>query len=427
MGGAAAARVHDPFGHSSAMDGVLIGLAVGALIGTAILTGGISLIAVGAAVAVTGGAGLAGEAIGQTMDGPETGVIDTGSSNVFINGRAAAMTVIATGHCSQDSGPPVPVATGTATVFINGQPAARVGEKMACSAVIRQGSSNVFIGGPTKQVIKPTPEVPAWLDNTMLAMTIGGTAIGTLGVGLTYGVGAAVGSLVGGAGGSYFGGKGASAAAAAMGYGATGQAVAGVAGGFFGGVVGGGAGFKGGQLGEGVLRSPSAAIPRSSPFSPKKIGETEPGAVPSTPRLEAELAQASQRTSMSAKGYPDLPASEAKNFGDNVRPWNGDEHPGGRITRVVGADNNPNGPYWQADLPQTEAAWRGGAAVKNDWNGNGAYVESPSQGLRGWIGSAAPQQSSDGVSILPGQAEQIWIQPGSANPGPPIRTPWNGD
>ena len=57
----------------------------------------------------------------------------------------------------------------------------------------------------------------------MLAMTIGGTAIGTLGVGLTYGVGAAVGSLVGGAGGSYFVGKGATAATAAMGHGARGR------------------------------------------------------------------------------------------------------------------------------------------------------------------------------------------------------------
>ena len=247
MGAAAAARVHDPFGHSSAMNGVLIGLAVGALVGTAILTGGISLIAVGAAVAITGGAGLAGEAIGQTMEGPETGVIEIGAPTVLINGRPAAMTVIAMGPCAKDSGPPVPVATGAATVLINGQPAARVGEKMACSAVIRRGSPNVFIGGPTRQVIAPTPEVPAWLDNTMLAMTIGGTAIGTLGVGLTYGVGAAVGSLVGGAGGSYFVGKGATAAAAAMGYGATGQAVAGVAGQFVGGAVGGRFGFKGGQ------------------------------------------------------------------------------------------------------------------------------------------------------------------------------------
>jgi len=32
-------------------------------------------------------------------------------------------------------------------------------------------------------VIKSTPEVLVWLENTMLAMTIGGTAIGMLGGG----------------------------------------------------------------------------------------------------------------------------------------------------------------------------------------------------------------------------------------------------
>ncbi|WP_420138299.1 PAAR domain-containing protein [Sphingomonas sp.] len=253
MGAAAAARVDDPFGHSSALDGVKIGLAIGALVGLAILTGGTSLIAVGAAVAITGGAGMAGQAIGETIEGPETGVIKIGSRNVFINGRPAAMTVLATGPCSKDSGPPIPVATGAETVLINGQPAGRVGEKMGCSAVIRKGSNDVFIGGPSKEVIKPTPEVPVALQNVMLAMTIGGTAIATLGVGLTYGVGAAVGSLVGGAGGSYLGGQGATAAAKAMGYGETGQAVAGVLGSFAGGAVGGGLGFKGGQAGEAAI------------------------------------------------------------------------------------------------------------------------------------------------------------------------------
>ncbi len=263
---APAARVEDPFGHSSAMNGVIVGLAVGALIGTAILTGGVSLIAVGAAVAITGGAGMAGQAIGQTIPGPDTGVIAIGSPNVAIDRRPAAMTVLATGPCSKDSGPPVPVATGAKTVRINNQLAARVGETMACSAVIRRGSAGVFIGGPSETVIKPTPEVPVWLENTMLAMAIGGTAIGTLGVGLTYGAGAAVGSLVGGMAGGHVGGQAASAGAAALGYGATGQAIAGVAGGMLGGALGGGAGFKYGMSGKpavpGALSVPIGAQTR---------------------------------------------------------------------------------------------------------------------------------------------------------------------
>jgi uncharacterized Zn-binding protein involved in type VI secretion len=286
MAAVPAARVGDPFGHSSAMNGVLIGVAVGALVGAAILTGGLSLIAVGAAVAITGGAGLAGEAIGSTMAGPDTGRIATGSPTVFINGRPAAMTVTATGPCTHDSGPPVPVASGAATVLINGLPAARVGETMACSAVIRQGSPDVAIGGPTRQSIKPAPEVPAWIDNTLLAMVIGGTAIGTLGVGLAYGTGAAIGSLVGGTGGSYLGGQGATVLAAHMGYGATGQAVAGVAGSLVGGGLGGGLGFRGGQAGEAALAEAGFGRAPGMP-GPDLAPATTPPAAKLTPSQEA--------------------------------------------------------------------------------------------------------------------------------------------
>lgn len=279
MGASAAARVGDRFGHSAAVAGTALGLsvapfAIGALIGTAILTGGVSLIAVGAAIAITGGAGLAGELIGSTIEGPTTGNIEIGSPNVIINGRSAAMTVRADGHCSKDSGSAVPVATGAATVFINGQPAARLGERMACSAVIREGSVNVFIGGPSHDVIKPSPEVPALLHNAMLAMVWGGTAVGTLGVGLTYGAGAALGSLAGGLGGSYVVGAGARSAAAALGYGATGQAVAQTIGGLVGGAIGGGAGFRGGMAGEAALAG--RLPPRPGSF--RSLAESEAAA-----------------------------------------------------------------------------------------------------------------------------------------------------
>jgi hypothetical protein len=423
-----AARVGDSFGHSSAMTGVLVGLAIGALVGVAIVaTGGLGAIAIGAAIATTGGAGLAGQAIGETIDGPDTGVIGIGSPSVFINKRPATMTVIATGICSQDSGPPRKVATGAASVFVNGQPMGRISEKMDCSAVIRKGSADVAVGGPSKEVIKPEPEVPTWLSNTMTAMAIGGTIIATGGIALTYGTGAAVGSLVGGVGGGYLGGKGATMAAAAMGYGATGQAVAGVIGGLAGGALGGGLGFKGGQWGEAALTTPKIAAPPGDsgfPYSPKKIGQTEAGAVPNNAALQAEMDAAPFASAKSSPGHPDLPADKAATFGDDVRPWNGDNHPG-TIKRVIGSDRDANGGYWQSEIPATEGEWRGGSAVLNDWNGNGGYVESPPTGLRGWIGSARPQMSSDGVNVLPGHGEQIWMPPGSANPGPPQVTPWS--
>ena len=81
--------------------------------------------------------------------------------------------------------------------------------------------------------------------------------------------------------------------------------------------------------------------------------------------------------------------------------------------------------YWSpGDPPQTEGEWRGGSAVLNDWNGNGAYVQSPTQGLRGWTGPAAPQNSSDQLNVLPGGSQQIWLQPGSAAPSAPMPSPW---
>lgn len=246
--GLPAARVGDPFGHSAAMTGVLVGLAVGALVGVAIVaTGGLGAIAIGAAIATTGGAGLAGQAIGQTIEGPVTGALMIGSPTVLVNSRPATMTVLANGICAQDSGPPRLVATGAATVLVHGQPMARVSELMDCSATIRKGSPDVLVGGPSVEIIKPEPEVPTWLSNTMMAMAIGGTLIATGGIAAGYGLGAAVGSLVGGVGGGYLGGKAGGMAAAAMGFGATGQAVGEVVGGVFGGALGGGFGFRGGQ------------------------------------------------------------------------------------------------------------------------------------------------------------------------------------
>ncbi len=430
-----AARVTDPFGHSCAMTGVLTGLAIGALAAVVIIgTGGLGAIAVGAAIATTGAAGLAGEAIGQTIDGDETGTLEHGSENVRINGLFATMVEQGTGDCSRNSGPPVKVASGSATVKINGRLAARVSEKMDCSAVIRKGSPDVNIGGPSQQVLAVTPEVPQWLTTTVTAMAIGGTLIATGGIAATYGVGAAAGSLIGGVGGSYLGGRGATMAAAALGFGATGQAVAGVAGSFVGGALGGGLGFRGGAAAEAGLRGPGAnAAPAASnangtgdfPYTPKKVGQTEPGAVPSTPELEAAINAGAAAPARSAPGYPDLPADKAATFGDDVRPWNGDDQ-AGTIKRVIGSDRDANGGYWQSDIPSTEAQWRGGSAVLNDWNGNGGYVESSPAGLRGWVGSARPQMSSDGTSVLPGGGEQIWIPPGSAAPGPPQPTPWSG-
>ena len=136
------------------MEGLLAGLAIGAVVAVGVVaTGGLGAIAVGAALATTGAAGVAGALIGGAMDGPDTGQLETGSPNVKVNGLAGTMVQLASGHCSQHGPGPRLVASGSATVKINGQPAARVTETMDCAAVIRIGSPNVNIGGPKQSPV----------------------------------------------------------------------------------------------------------------------------------------------------------------------------------------------------------------------------------------------------------------------------------
>jgi hypothetical protein len=120
-------------------------------------------------------------------------------------------------------------------------------------------------------------------------------------------------------------------------------------------------------------------------------------------------------------------AEAARTFGADPVPWDGDDPAnGGTMSRVIGSASSDNGSFWSpGEPPQTEAEWRGGSAVKNDWNGNGAYVQSPTAGLKGWTGPAAPQLSRDGANVLPGGSQQIWLPPGSATPSPPQPSPWH--
>ena len=161
-----AARVTDVFGHDAELEGVAVGVAVGALLAVGVIaTGGLGALAVGAAVATTGVAGMAGAMIGKALAGPSTGQLQFGSPNVFINGLPAAIMNVASGVCSKDGASPHRVATGSATVLINGRPAARVTEKMDCGAVIRSGSPNVFIGGPSVSTACPArPNQPTTLE-----------------------------------------------------------------------------------------------------------------------------------------------------------------------------------------------------------------------------------------------------------------------
>lgn len=101
---------------------------------------------------------MLGEAIGSAMRTP-SGMIISGSHNVYTNGRAAALVQLSGVAC--DKHPPLArVAEGSGTVFINGLAAARIDDRTECDAKIQTGSSNVFIGGGRTGYLKIDPEVP---------------------------------------------------------------------------------------------------------------------------------------------------------------------------------------------------------------------------------------------------------------------------
>ena len=72
----------------------------------------------------------------------------SGSTNVFINGKAAGRVgdAYASHSCPAHPSHAGTVSSGSGTVTINGRPAARVGDAVSCGGSVAQGSGNVFIG-----------------------------------------------------------------------------------------------------------------------------------------------------------------------------------------------------------------------------------------------------------------------------------------
>lgn len=73
---------------------------------------------------------------------------DEASPNVFVNGigvhRVGDHWV---SHCCGPVCHDSNMATGSSTVFINGKAAARIGDMVACGSASAQGSPNTFFGG----------------------------------------------------------------------------------------------------------------------------------------------------------------------------------------------------------------------------------------------------------------------------------------
>ncbi|EOI3549499.1 RHS repeat-associated core domain-containing protein [Cronobacter dublinensis] len=191
-----AARAGDDTGHSGALAGMIVGTLVGGAIaalggiaaGALMVAGigascfGIGVLLIGASLAV---GFLAGEVATGVRDGiaggmaanmTKKGVITTGSPDVFINGKPAAIATDSMVECDDDGSQQM--AEGSSRVYINGLPAARIGDRTTCDAKVMTGSGNVRIGGDPEQTLSITPEVPEVLykisDLTLLFAGLAG-------------------------------------------------------------------------------------------------------------------------------------------------------------------------------------------------------------------------------------------------------------
>ncbi|MDR0477197.1 MAG: DUF6531 domain-containing protein, partial [Desulfobulbaceae bacterium] len=195
-----AAREGDPIGHTpllgmiakvgaGILTGLAVGMAVGAIgLGVAFLTvgtGGIAGVVVGAVVgsivnqwldektnSITGSnKGLIGfltdkacAAIDSVIPKEVSGEIVSGSRNVLINNRQAALTGDS-GKVACGKHSPLPeAAEGSSRVYINNHLCHRKGDKVCCGGVTMAGSPNVLVGGDSKAECEIADELPWYLQ-----------------------------------------------------------------------------------------------------------------------------------------------------------------------------------------------------------------------------------------------------------------------
>ncbi|EOV2736828.1 polymorphic toxin type 46 domain-containing protein [Enterobacter cloacae] len=265
-----AARVDDEIAHTASKGWMIAGLVGGAILGAAavVVTGGTALVAVSAVAAGACAAGGLGEVLGSMSWAPRhtTGTLKEGSPNVFINSRKAIRAHLSAGECDEHSGSLQRVAEGSIKVYINNFPASRTGDKLTCSAEISQGSRNVIIGGGKVQTDEISPEIPEWVNWTMLAVGAGAVAVlASPAIALL----STLGAMGGGTIGSYAGGM-------LFGEGSDGQKW----GMLIGSVIGGGAGMKGGarfdawRAGKPVLEPVKPIVSARRAELNKKFGRT---------------------------------------------------------------------------------------------------------------------------------------------------------
>ncbi|MBC7499344.1 MAG: PAAR domain-containing protein, partial [Herminiimonas sp.] len=192
MDAQAAARMGDEIAHGFGLAAMVAGAVAGAIVGAAIVaatvaTGGVAAVIIAGCVA-GGGLSMFQLVKGLTtifnLQEPASGMLITGSSNVFVNNRAAIRASVDQATCSgfPFNHPPLPlpvlVADGSATVFVNNLPMSRLQSKIVCGAHIKSGSPDTFVGGPNTTMAFVF-DLEGWLH----------TGLEILGVGAVIGAG----------------------------------------------------------------------------------------------------------------------------------------------------------------------------------------------------------------------------------------------
>ncbi|HRI07171.1 MAG TPA: PAAR domain-containing protein, partial [Nannocystaceae bacterium] len=151
----------------AALAGAIIGAAVTALATAAIVALGALTFGAGLVVGIIVGA-VVGYAVDKAVSwidsrlpaehGP---VLPPSSPNVRIAGLPAARAGIDTVGCTRHSTPPL-IAEGSKTVRVNGHPLARVDDRTACGATLKQGVDTVLAGGEKDRVVEVGEEFLWW-------------------------------------------------------------------------------------------------------------------------------------------------------------------------------------------------------------------------------------------------------------------------
>jgi len=160
----------------------LAGAVAGAIVAAAITAAAVALVGATGGAALVVGVGAC-FLLGSVISGVSSGVTDfvdglfpaadgpvlLTSPTVFIGGLPAARAGIDLVACVKHSVPPL-IAEGSDSITIEGFPAARINDKVACGAALKQGIKTVMLGGEKVQMVKIDDEFAWWQKGILIAV-----------------------------------------------------------------------------------------------------------------------------------------------------------------------------------------------------------------------------------------------------------------